>query len=43
MVRDTVQTIAKHLKDRGVTRIARARCGRDQRIEYFLHVECQPA
>jgi hypothetical protein len=43
VVRDEAQTIAKHLKDRGVIRIAQARCGLDQRIEYFLHVECRPA
>jgi hypothetical protein len=39
MVRDEEQTIAKHLKDCGVIRIAQVRCGLDQRIEYFLHVE----
>ena len=36
-------TTAKHLKDRGVIRIAQARCGLDQRIEHFLHVERRPA
>ena len=43
LVRHEAQTIAKHLKDRGVIRIAQARCGLDQRIEYFLHVERRPA
>jgi len=43
MLRDEAQTIAKHLKDRGVICIAQARCGLDQRIEYSLHVECRPA
>ena len=43
IVRHEAQAIAKHLKDRGVIRIAQARCGFDQRIEYFLHVECRPA
>src|SRR5262249_47451146 len=43
MVRNETQTIAKHLKDRGIIRIAQARCGLDQRIEYFLHVERRPA
>src|SRR5262245_12411944 len=43
MVRDEAQTIAKHLKDRGVIRIAQARCGLDQRIEYYLQVERRPA
>src|SRR5262249_22836143 len=40
---DKAQTIAKHLKDCRVIRIAQARCGLDQRIEYFLHVERRPA
>src|SRR5262249_9690851 len=43
VVSDEAQTIAKHLKDRGVIRIAQACCGLDQRIEYFLHVERRPA
>src|SRR5262245_28000788 len=43
MVSHEAQTIAKHLKDRGVMRIAQSRCGLDQRIEYFLHVERRPA
>src|SRR5262245_4816315 len=43
IVRDEAQTIAKHLKDQRVIRIAQARCGLDQRIEYFLHVESRPA
>jgi len=43
MVRDEAQAIAKHLKDRRVMRIAEARSGLDQRIEYFLHVEGRPA
>src|SRR5262249_49121236 len=43
MVRDEVLTIAKHLKDCGVIRIAQARRGLYQRIEYFLHVERRPA
>jgi hypothetical protein len=41
--RDEAQTIAKHLKDRRVIRIAQACCGLDQRIEYFLRVERRPA
>src|SRR5262249_31014256 len=36
-------TIAKHLKDRSVIRIAQARCELDKCIEYFLHVERRPA
>ena len=43
MVRDNAQTIANYLKDRGIIRIAQARCGLDQRIEHFLHVEGRPA
>jgi hypothetical protein len=43
MVRNEAHTIAKHLKDCGVIRIAQARCGLDQRIEYLLHVERRPA
>src|SRR5262245_16732835 len=43
MVRDEAQTIAKHLENRNVLRVAQARCGFDQRIEYFLHVEGRPA
>jgi len=43
MVRHEAQTIAKHLKDGGVIRIAEARCGLDQGIEYFLHVKRRPA
>src|SRR5262245_5403341 len=43
VVRDEAQTIANHLKDRGVIRTAQARRGLDQRIEYFLHVEGRPA
>src|SRR6516165_3987470 len=43
MVRHEAQTIAKHLEDRGVIRIAQACCGLDQRIEYFLHVKRRPA
>ena len=39
MVRDEVQTIAKHLKDHRVIRIAQACCGLDQRIENFLHID----
>src|SRR5262249_10145582 len=43
VMRDEAQSIAKHLKDRGVIRIAQSRCGLHQRIEYFLHVERRPA
>src|SRR5262245_20202376 len=43
MMRDEAHTITKHLKDRRVISIAQARCGLDQRIEYFLHVEGRPA
>jgi hypothetical protein len=43
MVRYEAQTIAKHLKDRGVIRIAQARGGLDQRIKYPLHIERRPA
>src|SRR5262249_48619091 len=43
MLGDEAQTIAKHLKDHGVIRIAQACRGLDQRIEYFLHVEGRPA
>src|SRR5262245_24071238 len=43
MVRDKSQTIAKHLKDRDVIRIAEARCGLDERIEYPLQIEGRPA
>src|SRR5262245_13075766 len=43
MVRDEVLTIAKHLKDRGVIRIAQARRGLDECIEHFLHVEGRAA
>jgi hypothetical protein len=43
MVRDEAQTIAKHLKNCSVMRIAQSRCGLHQCIEYFLHVERRPA
>src|SRR5262245_13381519 len=43
MVGNEAQTITKHLKDRGIIRIAQARGGLDQCIEYFLHVERRPA
>ena len=43
MVRDEAQTIAKHLKDRRVIRIAQARRGLDQRLKYPLQIEGRPA
>src|SRR5215831_11678576 len=43
VVSDKSQTIAEHLKDRGIIRITQPRCGLDQRLEYFLHVERRPA
>src|SRR5262249_54458990 len=33
------RTIANHLKDRRVIRIAQARCGLDQRIQHPLHIK----
>src|SRR5262249_52360961 len=42
MVRDEAQTLAKHLKDDGVIRIAQPRRGLDQGIEYFLQIEGRP-
>src|SRR5262245_14732985 len=43
MVGDEAQTIAKHLKDRRVIRVAQARRGLDQRIKYPLQIERRPA
>src|SRR5262245_8704844 len=43
MVCDEAQSIAKHLKDRRVIRIAQARRGLDQRIKYPLQIEGRPA
>jgi len=43
VVRNEAQTIANHLTDCGVIRIAQSRCGLDQRIEYLLQVERRPA
>jgi len=43
MMRDQAQGAAVHLIYRGIIRITQARCGLDQRIEYFLHVEGRPA
>jgi hypothetical protein len=43
MVRDEAQTIAKHLKDRRVIRIAQARRGLDQRVKHPLQIEGRPA
>ena len=42
-MRDTTQTIAKHLKDRRVICVGKARCGLDQRIKYSLQIEGRPA
>ena len=39
MERDESQTIAKHLKDRRVIRIAQVRRGLDQRIKDPLQIE----
>src|SRR5262245_38452544 len=39
MVCDEAQSIARHLKDRRVIRIAQARGGLDQRIKYPLQIE----
>jgi hypothetical protein len=43
MVGNEAQTIAKHLKDRRVLRIAQARRGLHQRIKYRLQVKGRPA
>jgi hypothetical protein len=43
MVRNEAQSIANHLKDRGIISIAQARRGLDQRIKYLLQIECRPA
>src|SRR5215475_11115496 len=40
---DEAQAITKHLIDHRVICAAQARCGLDQRIECFLHVEGRPA
>src|SRR5215467_7589257 len=42
MMRDAAQTIAKHLKDRRIIGIAKARRGLDQRIKHPLQIEGRP-
>src|SRR5215472_10120742 len=43
VMRDEAQTIARHLKDRRVIRIAQARRGLHQRIKYPLQIKGRPA